>query len=418
MPVSDVNAASIGDCANAKLGRGHGSRVTPTVALLTGGQDKPYALGLAAALASKGIEMDFIGSDDVNGPELHTTQEIRYLNLRGCQRTDVSVPTKVLRVSKYYARLLAYAVTAKPPVFHILWNDKLEILDRVALTLYYRLLGRRVVFTAHNVNARKRDLKDSFFNRLSLRIQYSLVERIFVHTQRMKEELMTDFAVPATKIVVIPFGINNTLPTTALTAQQAREALGLDLRKKVMLFFGRITPYKGLEHLIRALAELRKQDESYRLLIAGPLKDRDEYWQQIRETIHSTGTRGNIIEHIGFVPDEKVELYFKAADVIVLPYTDVFQSGVLFLGYSFGLPVIVTDVGSLKEEVVEGRTGFVCKPRDPLALAACIDRYFNSDLFQSLKDRRQEIRRYANERYSWTKVAELTEQVYTELTQK
>jgi len=418
MPISDVKAPAVSACVSAKSGEGQGSRVAPTVALLTGGQDKPYALGLAAALASKGIVMDFIGSDDVDSPELHGMREIRYLNLRGCQRTDVSVLTKALRVLRYYVRLLAYAATAKATVFHILWNDKLETLDRVALPLYYRLLGRRVVFTAHNVNARKRDLKDSFLNRISLKIQYSLVERIFVHTQRMKEELVTDFAVPASKIVVIPFGINNTLPSTALTTQQAREALGLDVHTKVVLFFGRVTPYKGLEYLIEALGELRKRGENYRLLIAGPIKDSDEYWQRIQEKIHSTGTRGNTIDHIGFVPDEKVELYFKAADVLVLPYIDVFQSGVLFLGYSFGLPVIVTNVGSLKEELVEGRTGFVCEARDPLALAACIDRYFNSDLFRSLEARRQEIREYANERYSWTKVAELTEQVYTELTQK
>jgi D-inositol-3-phosphate glycosyltransferase len=390
--------------------------VTPTVALHTGGQDKPYALGLATALASVGVGMDFIGSDFVDGPELHGIPEIHYLNLRGCQRTDVSVPTKILRVLKYYARLLVYAVTAKPAIFHILWNDKLEIFDRAGLTLYYRLLGRRVVFTAHNVNERKWNSKDSFLYRLALRIQYSLVERIFVHTERMKEDLMNDFAVPASKIVVIPFPI--ALPTLTLTAQQAREALGLDLQKKIMLFFGHIKPYKGLEHLIEALGELRKRDESYLLLIAGPIKHGDEYLQRIRETIDRTGTYSNIVEHIGFIADEKVQLYFKAADVIVLPYIHIFQSGVLFLAYGYGLPVIVSDVGSLREDVVEGRTGFVCRPRDPLALAACIDRYFNSDLFQNLEDRRKELRQYAKDRHSWTKVAKFTKQVYAELTQE
>jgi D-inositol-3-phosphate glycosyltransferase len=235
-----------------------------------------------------------------------------------------------------YARLLVYAVTAKPGIFHILWNDKLEIFDRVGLTLYYRLLGRRVVFTAHNVNERKWNSKDSFLYRLSLRIQYSLVERIFVHTERMKEDLMKDFAVPERKIVVIPFGI--TLPTMTLTVQQAREALGLDLHKKIMLFFGHIKPYKGLEHLIQALGELRKRNESFLLLIAGPAKQGDEYLQRIRETIHRTETYSSIVEHIGFVADEKVQLYFKAADAIVLPYIHVFQSGVLFLAYSYGLP--------------------------------------------------------------------------------
>lgn len=389
--------------------------MTPMVTLLTGGQDKPYALGLAAALSAKGIGMDFIGSDDVDAPMLHCNPRIRYLNLRGCQRTDASVAAKVYRVAKYYARLLFYVAVAKSAVFHVLWNDKFELFDRVILMLWFRLFGHRVVYTAHNVNTRKRDSRDSYLNRLSLRVQYSLVHRIFVHTERMKQELVTDFGVPGEKVVVIPFGINNTLPNTALTRHQARETLGLGSNHKVMLFFGRITPYKGLEHLVESLAELRKRDQNYRLLIAGPIKKSDEYWQRIQWMSDRVGTRGGIIQHICFIPDENVELYFKASDVVVLPYTDVFQSGVLILGYNFGLPVIVTDVGSLKNDVVEGRTGFVCRPRDPVALAACIERYFDGDLFRNLSDRRQEILRYANERYSWTRVAEITEQVYSEL---
>jgi glycosyltransferase involved in cell wall biosynthesis len=416
--MSDVSA---GDCAQTPSSPDHGqaSRATRTVALLTGSQDKPYALGLAMALASEGIGMDFIGSDYVDGPELHGRSEINYLNLRGCQRTDASVPAKILRVAKYYARLLAYAVTAKPPIFHVLWNDRPELFDRVVLTLYYRLLGRRVVFTAHNVNEWKWDSRDSFLYRLSLRIQYSLVDRIFVHTERMKEELMADFLVPAAKVAVIPFGINNTLPTSTLTVQQARGVLNVDLDKKIMLCFGYVRPYKGLEYLIEALGELHKRDKSYRLLIAGPnLKQDERYLERIRETIDVTGIRGSVVEHIGFVPDEKVQAYFKAADVIVMPYVHIFQSGVLFLAYSFGMPAIVTDVGSLKEHVIEGRTGFVCRPRDPLALAACIDRYFKSDLYQNLEDRRHEIRQFANDRYSWTQVAEVTKQVYSELTRR
>ena len=85
-----------------------------------------------------------------------------------------------------------------------------------------------------------------------------------------------------------------------------------------------------------------------------------------------------------YIPDSETELYFKAADVLALRTQDIFQSGVLFLGYSFGLPVVVTDVGSLRQDVVEGRTGFVCRPEDPHDLAASIARFFSSDLFRNL----------------------------------
>ena len=86
-----------------------------------------------------------------------------------------------------------------------------------------------------------------------------------------------------------------------------------------------------------------------------------------------------------------------------------------FLAYSFGLPVISTDVGSLREDIVEGVTGFVCRPQDPSDLARTIRRYFESDLFRDLEFRRSEIKKYANERYSWEKVAEITSEVYRRL---
>ena len=120
-----------------------------------------------------------------------------------------------------------------------------------------------------------------------------------------------------------------------------------------------------------------------------------------------------MIEKIEYVPDEETELYFKAADVLILPYTHVFQSGVLFLGYSFGLPAIAAGVGSLKEEIIEGDTGFVFRPKDSADLAAKIHKYFQCELFLNLETRRSEIKVYANERYSWNRVASITTSVYS-----
>ncbi|HXC35986.1 MAG TPA: glycosyltransferase, partial [Candidatus Acidoferrales bacterium] len=131
--------------------------------------------------------------------------------------------------------------------------------------------------------------------------------------------------------------------------------------------------------------------------------------------IAQKGIDSQIIKRIEFIPDDETERYFKAADVLVLPYTHIFQSGVLFLGYSFGLPVIATDVGSLKDEIVEGRTGFVCRPKDPMALAKAIQSYFCSDLYKNLESRREDIKGYANERYSWCKVAAITTNVYAQV---
>jgi len=385
------------------------------VALLTGGGDKPYALGMAAALTSVGIRVDLIGSDDLNVPEVVSNPRVNFLNLRGDQRSEASPIAKMRRVLRYYLRLISYAATAKPKLFHILWNNKFQLFDRTLLILYYKLLGKKIVLTAHNVNAGKRDSNDSWLNRLSLKIQYNLSNHVFVHTNGMKQELISDFRIPAGKISVIPFGINNTVPNTSLSTAEAKRQLGIRKDNKTLLFFGNIAAYKGLEYLVVAFAELLKKERSYNLLITGNPKGSKDYWNRIRQAIARSGIGDRVIEKIEYVHDEATELYFKAADVLVMPYSRVFQSGVLFLGYSFGLPAIAADVGNLKEEIVDGETGFVFTPRDSCDLARKIDKYFDSELFYDLEARRAQIKKYANERYSWDKVATIITAVYLDL---
>jgi len=388
---------------------------TLQVALLTGGGDKPYALGLAAALTSADISVDFIGSDDLAAPEVRDNPRVNFLNLRGDQSRNVNLAKKVTRVVSYYWRLIRYAAAAQPKLFHILWNNKFEVFDRTVLMFYYKLLGKRVIFTAHNVNARKRDGHDSFLNRFSLQIQYQQVDHIFVHTDAMKRELLSDFGVHEAKVTVIPFGINNTVANTALTPLEAKQQLGLSPTDKTILFFGNIAPYKGLEYLISAFGELLKKDRNYRLVIAGRPKASEDYLRRIHEAIARSGARDRLIAKLQYIPDDETELYFKAADVLALPYTRIFQSGVLFLGYSFGLPAIASNVGSLREEIIEGKTGFVFKAQDSSDLVRVIGKYFESDLFTGSSSRRNEIREYANQRYSWDKVVMITTAVYSKL---
>jgi glycosyltransferase involved in cell wall biosynthesis len=391
------------------------SSKTLSVAVLTGGGDRPYALGIAAALSSRGIQLDFIGSDDLISPELLADPVVNFLNLRGEQGPDAAAVAKARRVLVYYARLIRYAATARPKLFHILWNNKFQFFDRTLLMLYYKLLGKRIVLTAHNVNAGKRDLNDSFLNRISLRIQYCLSDHIFVHTEKMKRELVSDFRVRRGKVSVIPFGINHTVPNTNLSTIEAKRRVGLHPSDKTLLFFGNIAPYKGLEYLIEALVELLNKDVSYRLMIVGKPKGSEGYWKEIRQQIVRTGIANRVIEKIEYVPDEETELYFKAADALVLPYSRIFQSGVLFLGYGFGLPAIAADVGSLREDIVDGETGFVFESRNSSDLAAAIRKYFATDLYERLDETRRQIREYANQRYSWKTVAAITAAVYSDL---
>lgn len=393
-----------------------GAQIEIDVGLLTGGIDRPYAFGLATGLAAKGVCLDVLGSSELDSPEMHATDRLRFLNLYGDGRKRLGLAGKMARMLRSYARLIRYAAGAKPKILHILWNNRIQLFDRTLLMAYYKLLGKKIVFTAHNVNAGKRDARDSFLNRSSLRIQYRLADHIFVHTEKMRSELIEDFGVHGECVSVIPFGINNSLPLTGLTPAEAKRRLGLHSNEKTILFFGRLRPYKGLEYLVTAFQQIVAEERGYCLLIASePKVGSEKYFDQIRRLISRDNDGRMVIQQFSFISDEDTELYFKAADVLILPYTDTSQSGVLFLGYSFGLPAIATNVGSFAEDIRAGRTGFLCNPRDSDDLAKTIKAYFASDLYMDLDERRQEIVDYARSRNSWETVSEITRDVYARL---
>jgi D-inositol-3-phosphate glycosyltransferase len=386
--------------------------MTRSIGLLTGGSDKPYAVGLACALSTEGIAVEFIGSNELDCRETRAIPNLTFFNLRGDQREDAPFLTKAMRVLLYYGKLLRYAATAPPPVLHILWNNKCELLDRTLLMAYYRVVGKRVVLTAHNVNTAARNGTDSYLNRLSLRLQYRLSDHLFVHTDAMKRQLIAEFGVTESRVTVIPFGINDTIPKTDLTPQSARRSLGIPPDERTVLFFGQIAPYKGVEYLINALALLLQRGEGIRLIIGGKVKrGSEEYWRSIAGRIAELGLSDLVLQKIGFIPDEHVEPYFKAADAVVIPYVDIFQSGVPFLAFSFGLPVIATDVGSLREDVTT-ETGLLCEPKDSADLARAISDFYRSRLYLEAPRARQTIRAIAEEKHSWRIVGERTAAVY------
>ncbi len=153
---------------------------------------------------------------------------------------------------------------------------------------------------------------------------------------------------------------------------EAREKLGLDKSKKILLFFGFIRAYKGLDLLIQAMADTRVRSENYLLLVAGEFyQDKQPYI----DLIHSLGLESNIKIVDDFIPDSMVKYYCCAADVIVQPYKNATQSGVTPLAYHFEKPMIVTNVGGLPSMVINGETGLVSEP-NPVSIADQIVIYF------------------------------------------
>jgi glycosyltransferase involved in cell wall biosynthesis len=176
-----------------------------------------------------------------------------------------------------------------------------------------------------------------------------------------------------------------------------------DEQQNVVLFFGRIWPYKGLEYLIRAEPLVAASVPDVRVVIAGEGEPFERY-----RTLMARPDRFQVVNE--FVSAQRRAELFASASVVVLPYVEASQSGIVPIAYAFGKPVVATAVGGLPESVEHGRTGFVVPPRDEAALAQAI-----TTLLQD-RDLRQELGRRGREKleseWSAAAVARRTLAVY------
>ena len=156
-----------------------------------------------------------------------------------------------------------------------------------------------------------------------------------------------------------------------------RRDLGIAEHAPVMLFFGFVRPYKGLEYLIQAMARVRERLPDAHLLVVGEFWISPEFYQRYASEF---GVAQAMTVVNRYVPNEDLQPYFDLADVVVLPYVSATQSAVVQLAFGFGKPVITTRVGGLYEVVEDGVNGLVVPPQDEGALAEAIIRYFSEDL--------------------------------------
>jgi glycosyltransferase involved in cell wall biosynthesis len=187
--------------------------------------------------------------------------------------------------------------------------------------------------------------------------------------------------------------------------EKARQILEIPKNKHVLLFFGFIRPYKGLDLLIRAMANL---SDDYLLLVAGEMYGDFKSYRQI---IDETGTASKIKLLIRYNDDEEVALFFSAADVAVLPYKSATQSGSAQIASHFNLPLIVTNVGGLAETVEEGKTGLVVRRLAAGDLAGALQRFFENELSEKFSQAVAD----ASQKYSWEVFVEKLFEVYDRL---
>ena len=386
------------------------------ISILNAGQQTDYLYGLVSGLVEiPTLEIEVIDSDSSVGV-FEAFHHVSLFNLRGDNISPQSMFTKMWRIGRYYVRLLYYTASTRSDIFHIQWENSIALFDRTLLNLYYKVLGKKLVFTAHNVYREARDSTATPLRWFSLKVMYHLVDRIIVHTPKMKEELCSLFHVSPEKVIIIPHGINNRVQKKGITQEDARQKLGIVPTAHVVLFFGQIDEYKGIETLIDAAALLVQKDPSIILIVAGKSKRQSDYVLKLKRQVRKSLPEKNVMLRLQFIPDHEVETYFSASDCVVLPYKRIFQSGVLFLAYRFGVPIIATDVGSFAEDVVDRVTGFICKPNDAEDMAAQLRKYFDSTLFHQREETRAFIIELAEKKYSWTNIGRQTYEVYSNLT--
>ena len=181
--------------------------------------------------------------------------------------------------------------------------------------------------------------------------------------------------------------------------EAARQNIGLAGSEKIILFFGFIRKYKGLDILLDALAVIKKQQKptNFKVLIAGEFyEDRKPFDEQVE----NLGLKDMLILRTDFIPDGEVRNYFCAADVVIQPYRNATQSGVTPLAYHFEIPMIVTNVGGLPALVPDGKVGLVAEP-NAADVAKKITSYFLEDqniFIENLKEEKK--------KFSWIKMVD------------
>lgn len=186
-----------------------------------------------------------------------------------------------------------------------------------------------------------------------------------------------------------------------LDRETAERKLGLEHGRRNILFFGLIRTYKGLDILLEAFGRL---DESYQLIIAGePYGSFDKY----QEIIDRLPNKERIRMNLKYIKDSEVKDYFSAADLAVLPYRSATQSGISSVSYHFEVPMIVTDVGGLKETIGDRGTGIVADECTPDAIHKEILNYFKDKQLQ--EECRKNIR-LEKDRLSWHSFADRLEE--------
>ena len=314
-----------------------------------------YCIRLASALARK-VEVLLLLPDQLAAPYLYMLDQA--IHFQSFSQPRLRQPLRQIRM---IYTILQHIRDFDPDVIHFqhghLWfNLALPLLGRYPLVL-----------TIHNPRHHVGDRVSQKTPQTILDFGYRRADQVIVHGKQLKQVVVDRLRIPGEIVHVIPHIV--------LGDDAAHNQVQED--DHLILFFGRIWEYKGLEYLIRAEPLITAQVPDARIVIAGQGEDFSRYRRMM---VHPE----RFIVYNEYVPNEKRAELFRRASIVVLPYIDASQSGVIPVAYTFGKPVVATTVGALPEVVDHGRTGYLVPPRDERALADAVIR-----LLRDKKLRRQ-----------------------------
>lgn len=371
-----------------------------------------YAYNLSLALAERGHEVDLVTAAgfelegrDALPPEVRVHQVIGRAGRRFGDRAPAFARGLFRKLEALYdafsvARL---ARRLEPDVIH------LHCTNQIAWAYLWALdkLRRPLVSTAHVVTPHERiPWQDTIYRGI-----HGLGNLIVAHSVFDRQRLLDEFTVEPERVVVIPHGEYGFFERggAAMDRAAARQELGLGPEEEVALFFGYIREYKGLDLLFEAWPEVTESRPAARLLVAG---DPVQLGASRREELETWARRLGAVIQFGYIPFADVARYFAAADVLVMPYRHISQSGVLFLALSLGVPVVATRVGALPEMLIDGESALLLAPESTEELARTLIRALEDP---ELRQRLSLGGRRVADEHSWTSIAARTEAAFSRL---
>lgn len=349
-----------------------------------------YQIQLANALSEREDVMCILPATTLSGEFQGTLDEkITLYLVKG--KKPIYHPTNLYSLSN----LLKIITRFKPDVIHLQVGDEIAALPILLFSKFVK--GYSVTATFHDVKVHLGE-KYPWTARFASFCEIKWADEIIIHGEKLKEQMMEEYNLPSEKVHAIHIGEHEVAPFKKYEREDIKEDGNL------ILFFGRIYEYKGLEYLIKAEPMITEEVPNAKIVIAGAGENFRKYEQMMGSR------RENFIVHNYRIPYKEGAELFQRCSVVALPYIDASQSGVIPTAYGFKKPVVVTDVGSIPEVVDDGKTGFVVPPRDSKALADAVIKLLKDEKLR--KEMGENAYKKLKEDFSWDKIAEKTIEVY------